>query len=604
MDAPGSAPISRRAVLAAAGGLAAAAALGRPAYATVEAADPDSGTGYVDVQLLNITDLHGYLQPPAPTDGGVITGAGGVSLTVGGIGYLATHLKRLREGWHNSIFYSAGDNFSGWPYYVDSQNNEPTIEALNALGLHFSSVGNHELDKGPEFLIEHMEQGRPYPFDEPFESFVDSTGRRFQGATWRYYSGNAVYKASGKTIAPPYNIEWVDAGGGRQLPIGFVHLTVKGFEGVGFNCSYQPSLTSVDEVSTVNRYAAELKRRGVNAIIVCMHEGGYAGPDYNAGSNPTGPAFTVAAQASPDIAAVVTGHWHCRFNMMLPDPNGLVRPVVEAGYYGQVINELQLKLDRQTGEIVRELTVSINHAVTRDVPLDEELQGIADYWSAKSDKLYAVPIARQTGDLTRTANANGESTLGNLVADFLVWDTEQSPDAHADVALVPAKPLIGRSALSRDLPYGKGTNAADKDGLILFGEAWIAYGYDSPIVTVTMTGEQLHQALEQQWQLTSTGAVAYSPLAVSDGLRYRFDLTQPVGSRIDPGTVTVAGKPLDLAARYKVAANSYTILGQDGFSAMTVFTDPVRHTLDHEGFIRYLHGRTITPPALDRAQPV
>jgi 5'-nucleotidase len=149
MDKLGSAPVSRRAVLAAAGGFAAAAALGRPAYATAEAADPASGAGYVDVQLLNITDLHGYLQPPGPTDGGVITGANGLTLTVGGIGYLATHLKRLREGWHNSIFYSSGDNFSGWPYYVDSQNNEPTIEALNALGLQFSSLGNHELDKGP-----------------------------------------------------------------------------------------------------------------------------------------------------------------------------------------------------------------------------------------------------------------------------------------------------------------------------------------------------------------------------------------------------------------------------------------------------------------------
>ena len=603
MNSSRTTPISRRTLLAAGGGVALSAALGQAAHASAHARDEQSRAGYVDVQLLNITDLHGYLQPPAATDGGLITGAGGTSLTVGGIGYLATHLKRLRAGRANSIFYSSGDNFSGWPYYADSQNNEPTIEALNALGLRFSSVGNHELDKGPEFLIDHMERGRPYPFDEPFESFRDSQGNRFHGADWNYFSGNALYKDTGRTIVAPYNVEWVDAGGGRRLPIGFVHATVKGFEGVGFNCSYQPTLTSIDEVETINHYTAELKKRGVNAIVVCMHEGGYAGDDFNSGSNPTGPAFTVAAQASSDIGAIVTGHWHCRFNMMLPDPDGQLRPVVEAGYYGQVINEIELKLDRDTGEIVRELTTSVNHPVTRDVPLDEELQDIADYWSGHSDKLYAVPIARQRGDLTRAPNENGESSLGNLVADFLVWDTEHSRSAPADLALVPTKPVTGISALRGDLPYRKGANAADADGTILYGEAWTAYGYDSPIVTVTMTGAQILLTLEQQWRAGATGEI-HTPLAVSKGLRYRFDLSQPVGSRVPVGTVTVHGRPLDPAASYRVAANSYTILGQDGFSALTVFTDPVRHTLDKEGFIRYLRGRVIDPPALDRAQPV
>src|SRR5882757_8875343 len=166
----------RRSFLGGAGVVLGSAAISRPGLASADAADPESKNGYVDVQLLNITDLHGYLQPPAANDGGVITGAGGEKLTVGGVAYLATHLNRLREGLSNSIFCSAGDNFSGWPYYVDSQNNEPTIEVLNALGLRFSSVGNHELDQGPDFLIDHMQRGEDYGFDDPFSSFPDSTG--------------------------------------------------------------------------------------------------------------------------------------------------------------------------------------------------------------------------------------------------------------------------------------------------------------------------------------------------------------------------------------------------------------------------------------------
>ncbi|GIH17230.1 5'-nucleotidase [Rugosimonospora africana] len=588
-------------MLAAAGGLVTGAAVGRSAFATPAAADPASRKGYVDVQVVSITDLHGYLQPPAPTDGGLITGAGGVTLQVGGVGYLAAQLKRLREGRVNSIFCSAGDNFSGWPYYVDSQNNEPTIEALNAMGLQFSSVGNHELDKGPEFLIKHMEHGVPYPAVGIDDSFIDSTGARFHGADFRYYSGNVLYKDSGKAIVPPYNVEWVTAPNGRRWPIGFIHLTVFGAEGadptLGFNCSFQPTLTTMDEIETANRYAAELKRRNVNALAIVMHEGGYAGTDYNSGTSPTGPCFDIAHAVSPDIGAIITGHWHCRFNMMVPDPNGLPRPVVEAGYYGQVINEIQLALDPDTGEIVRELTLSTNHAVTHDLPVDEELQDIADYWTGQSDKLYATALARQTGDFTRIPNPDGESTLGNLVADFMVWDTLQSKQGHAELALCPAHPIVGAAALRGDLPYAKGTNPMDEDGLILFGEAWTAYGYDSPVVSVSITGDTLHQALEQQWQTQPDGSVKYGPLAVSAGVSYRYDTSKPVGQRVAPSDVTINGKPLDLGRRYRVAANSYTIEGRDGFPALMAFTDPVRHSLDHEGFIRYVRERRVLSPA-------
>ncbi|GAA4600807.1 bifunctional metallophosphatase/5'-nucleotidase [Actinoallomurus liliacearum] len=596
-------PVSRRSILRAGGVAAAGVAVGSTAFSTRASADPASGTGYVDVQLLNITDLHGYLQPPAPNDGGVITGADGVKLTVGGVGYLATHLNRLREGDHNSIFCSAGDNFSGWPYYVDSQNNEPTIEVLNALGLRFSSVGNHELDKSPTFLIDHMEKGAPYHLDEPFDSFVDSTGRRFHGADFRYYSGNVVYRDNGRLIVPAYNIEYVDAGGGRRLPIGFVHVTVDGcVDGPGFNCSYQPTLATTDFVAAANRSAAELKRRGVRAIVIVMHEGGYAGPDFNSGVNPTGPAFDLAAKADPDIAAIITGHWHCRFNMMIPDPNGVPRPVVEAGYYGQVINEIHLKLDRDTGRVIRELTTSTNHAVTRDVPVDPQIQDIADYWSRSSDKLYATPIARQTGDLTRKPNADGESTLGNLVADFIRWDTLQSNDGHAQFAFTPVLPPKGRSPLSGDLPYVKGANATDTDGTILFGEAWTVYGFDSPIVTVSMTGDAFHRGLEQQWQTQPDGSVRYCPVAVSAEIRYTYDPTKPVGERIDPANLLINGTPIDLRATYRVATNAYTVLAYDGYPAFTEYTDAVRHSLDHEGFIRYVRTRrTIDPPSLGRA---
>jgi 5'-nucleotidase len=593
--------IRRRTFLTATGAVATASAVGDIAYASPAAVD--NAPEYVDVQLLNITDLHGYLQPTTPGQGSVITGAGGAQVTVGGVGYMATHLKRLREGRTNSLFFSSGDNFSGWPFEIDAHANEPTIEALNAMGLQFSTVGNHELDQSVDFLIDHMEHAKPYPVSGRDDNFVDSTGHRFRGANFRFYTGNIVHADSGRTILPPYNIEWIDAGRGRKLPIAFIHLSLVGTE-VG-STSYQPGLRSLSDLEQANKLAARLKKQGVNAIVINIHDGGVAGNDYNAGTSPSGPVFQLAANASPDIAAIVTGHWHCRFNMMVPDPNGVPRPVVEAGNHGSLINEITLKLDPRTGAVIRELTTSTNHANTRDVPVDQELQEIADYWSAQGKKRYSASLAKITGDFTRTPNASGESTMGNLAADFAYWDANQHPAGRADLALISVKPVSGSNALTGDLRYAKGTDPADADGTVLFGEAWNAFGYGNPVLTVTLPGTQLHAAFEAQWVPQADGSEKFAPFAVSLNVSYSYDITKPVGQRVDPAGIRIDGKPLDPQRKYRVAALAYTLIGGDGTQVFADFTDPVRNDRDHEGFIAYLRTRRVlTPAPLSRARPV
>ncbi|MGW7557358.1 metallophosphoesterase, partial [Streptomyces rimosus] len=221
----------------AAGALATVTAVGTHAFASGHARDARTADEYVDVQLLNITDLHGYLQA-APASNAVITGAGGKKYTVGGVAYMAAHLERLRAGRANSLFFAPGDLFSGWEFPAESLADEPTIEALNRMGMNFASAGNHEFDKSPAFLSQHMVDGISYPTVDWDNSFVDSAGQRFHGANFAYYSANMVWAKDGRTVLPPYNIEWVDAGRGRRLPVGFIHLTVLGSELMP--ASYQP----------------------------------------------------------------------------------------------------------------------------------------------------------------------------------------------------------------------------------------------------------------------------------------------------------------------------------------------------------------------------
>lgn len=138
-------------------------------------------------------------------------------------------------------------------------------------------------------------------------------------------------------------------------------------------------------------------------------------------------------------------------------------------------------------------------------------------------------------------------------------------------------------------------------GLFFYGEAYAYLGYENPVLTVSLTGDQIRQALEQQWQPQPDGTVKFAPLGVSSNVRGTYDVTQPVGGRVDPAHFLIDGRPLDLAATYRVAGLAYTLIGSDGFSALARFTNPVRNDRDHEGFIKYLRATgTISPSKLDR----
>ncbi|WP_405497014.1 bifunctional metallophosphatase/5'-nucleotidase [Streptomyces sp. NBC_00096] len=584
----------RRRFLARAAGAAGAVGVktltGTAAAATGAAGDAASAAGYVDVQLLHITDLHGYLAAPPARDSR-ITGAGGRTYAVGGVAYMATHLARLRAGRANSFFFAPGDLFSGWEFPAFTLADEPTIEALNRLGLDFATAGNHEFDRTPGFLRRHMEEGLSYEGAGLTNTFPDSSGAPFHGAGFRYYSANAVSGTGGETVLPPYNIEWVDAPDGRRLPIGFIHLTAVGTEFLGN--SFQPGLTTLDGLTAANLCAARLKALGVGAIVLSMHDGAVAGEDFDSGSEPSGPAYELALRASPDIDAIVTGHWHRAFNMMLPDPAGRPRPFVEAGCHGQIIGEITLRLDPGTGTVVRALTSSVNHPNTRDVDPDPVLAEAVGYWTGYAQRRGATVIARQRASFSRRLTPAGESTMGNLVADWALWAAGQAPDsfdtstrpAHpgADLALIALAPRAGRSVINTDLLAG-----AVPDGPVTFQRAWTAVGYGCPLISAEVSGSRLHDALEQQWALDGSGVLTYAPLAVSDNVRYSFDAAGAVGDRVAPGDVLIGGVPLRPEATYRVVTTSYTLTGQDGYPALGQYREPARHRRDSDSFPAYV----------------
>ncbi|MGH8795108.1 MAG: bifunctional metallophosphatase/5'-nucleotidase, partial [Stackebrandtia sp.] len=558
-----------------------AAGVGTPAHA--DEAEP------VDVQILSIADLHGYLQPPSVAEGGQITAPGGDKITVGGAAYLATHVKNLREGVGNSLFIAAGDQFSGWPFETSVHRDEPTVEALNALGLDVNAVGNHELDTSRSFLVDHMGEGECFGEIGKDSCFTDSSGQRFHGADFALSTANVVDKQTKELITPPYVVKDVETPDGGTLQVGIVNITPPGTE--HGSTSYQTDLETLDPVAAADAYAEELTDQGVNAIVLNVHDGAMpaGGHDahYNACDLTSGPLLDMAERVSPDIDAIVGGHWHWRFNCMLPDPAGNPRPVVEPGQHGDVVNEINLALDPATGEVLREETTAENHPNTHDVTPDPDMQAIVDYWADQGAQRHARHLADLDGEFTRDKDDSGESTMGNLAADVNMWVADSTDEGRADLAMTMTDPHEGSNAVHGDLTGDAVTE----------GQVWDVYGYHNPVLTVSVTGEQIDQALEQQWTSDK-----FAPFAVSDNVSYAFDASRPIGDRVDPADVLVDGEALDPAATYRLAVLAYTAIGGDGITALRDFTGPYRsQPQDRYAFASYLETQgTITPAPRDR----
>ncbi|MBM7587116.1 5'-nucleotidase [Bacillus pakistanensis] len=549
----------------------------------------------VELQILGLTDFHGYLKALNDKNNGQINSPDG-PITVGGAAYMATHLRNLKAGKENSILFSAGDDFSGWPFEVAAHREEPTIEFLNAIGLDFSVAGNHEFDVSSDFLKNHIMNGKCFGVINEDSCFNDSTGQRFQGADYEYISANVREADSGNLVLKPYVIKQIPDGKGNTIPVGFIGLTTP--TTVEGSTSFQVgALTNDPLLESANKYAKVLKEMGIKTIIAVVHEGGSTKSDaidFNGCDRPFGPIFDFAKQASAEIDAIIGGHWHAKFNCSIDDPEGNPRPVIEGANHGRLISEINLSIDPVSKDVVREMSRSLNHPVTRDVPADPVISKMVAYWDDKGKERWAKPIARQTDDLTRARNDKGESTLANVAADAHLAAGKKAANP-ADFALTAASPLRG------DLLYNKGKNPADSDGQILFGEQWHAHGYANPVLVVTFKGQQIKEILEEQWRLKPDGSVSFHPLAVSQNVHYTYNVDKELNHRINPDYFLINGEPLDLERTYRVAALAYIVIGADGYETFKEYRDPVRVGGDYWVFLDYLKNqKVIEPPALHR----
>ena len=551
--------------------------------ATVSAAKPTPKT--VDVQLLAINDFHGNLLPPSGS-GGRIGSAATDALCVptsncvlaGGFSYLADDVKDLEAtNPSRTLIVSAGDNIGGTPLISAAFHDEPTIEALNQIGLDVSAVGNHEFDEGVAELL-RIQNGGCHPVDGC------DTGHTYAGANFPFLAANVVYKDTGEPILPASTVKTV---GG--VKVGFIGLTLEGTPLIVSANGIQ-TVNFLDEATTINAAAQDLRSQGVRTIVVLLHEGGFQSVSMNPSTIDTctgmsGAVVDIVHQLHASISMVVSGHTHSAYNCLLPNRDEIPIPVSSASSFGRLVTDIDMTLSTSSG---KPTTIAVdNKIVFRDDPDAAAATLVANYQTAVAPIANAV-VGSITANITRSGSAAGESALGDVIADAQLAYTQS---AGAQLA------FMNPGGIRADLSFAQ-SPVGEGDGVVTFGEAFDVQPFNNLVVTQDMTGAQIKAVLEQQWAAcTPPGRSGNATviLQVSAGFTYSFNDTLACGSRIS--NLMLNGSPILAGTSYKVTLNNFIADGGDSFPAFTAGTNRVyAPDFDIDALADYLDANT--PPGV------
>ncbi len=560
--------------------------------------EPDAGpaTAPVSVQIIAFNDFHGNLEAgKLAVD---IPGEGGVTrVPAGGAAYFASAVARLREGHPNSVTVSAGDMISASPLVSSMFLDEPTIHAMNLVGVDFNAVGNHEFDRGQKELLRLQNGGC-----EKNTRRAPCAIEPFGGARFGYLAANVVREGGG-TLFPSYGIRSFGKGA-RQVRVAFIGMTLKGTSTLVM-ASGIAGLKFEDEADTVNAVVPKLKAEGADAIVVLIHQGGYSKRAFDANSceGMTGDVFPILQRLDPRVDLVVSGHTHhayvCDYGSV-----DAKRPLLltSAGYGGTLLTDIRLDVDPVAGRVVAKRANNVliqSEAFTSakgPVPIsglypqfapEPRVAALVARYAAAAKSAAERPIGKLTAPAPRSDEDMREQVLGNLVADAQLAATAAPANGGAEIALMNAGSV--RASL---VPRA--------DGTITFGDIYAAQPFGNTLVVKRLTGKQLRAVLEQQFDENKAGG--RNLLLVSRGFGFGYDLGKPVGQRVvDP---RLNGAPIADDRVYRVVVSNFLANGGDGFTTLAGGEEVLTGIADLDALEAYFARGPVTPPATDRTKDV
>ncbi|MDN4074330.1 bifunctional metallophosphatase/5'-nucleotidase [Fictibacillus terranigra] len=491
----------------------------------------------VNVQLLGINDFHGQLDTY------------NTKLNAGGAEYLAAYLKQ-REATNpeNTLKVHAGDAVGASSPVSALLQDEPTIDFLNETGFDVGTVGNHEFDEGVQEML-RLINGGSHP------KTVDKYGE-FEGADFPYVAANVINKETNKPVLPPYVIKKV---GG--VPIGFIGVALSdtpsvvmpsGVEGVEFT----------DETQAINKYAAELKAKGVKSIVVLAHNPSTSNAD---GSNPSGELVDIAKGVDDEVDVLFGGHNHALTNATVDN-----KLLVQSYSYGTAFSDVDLVINPLTKDIVQKKAEIVTTYRDKIEP-DAQIKKLVDKYTADVAPILNEKIGTTPSPISKEQNADGESAMGNMIADSMKAQT------GTDFA------FMNPGGIRADIDAGD----------ILWKEAFTVQPFGNDLVKMELTGDQVKSLFNDQWANGSSGKI----LQIS-GLKVKYDDSKPAGEKVVEITLP-DGTPLDPSKTYTATVNSFMASGGDGYTTLKDGQNKVVDIVDLDALVKYIKSKGEVNPSID-----
>nr|WP_315248522.1 bifunctional metallophosphatase/5'-nucleotidase [uncultured Duganella sp.] len=491
--------------------------------------------GVAEIQLVTLNDFHGNLEASNYTWDSAY-GGGERVIQAGGIDTLGAALQAWRKDDPELLLVGAGDLIGASPAISSMWADEPTIGAMNLLGLRATSVGNHEFDQGRIELLRQQKGGCVSPRADKACKFEGT----YQGAQFQYLAANVIDMVTRKPVLPAYKIETA-----HGVKIGFIGTVLRETAESSL-ASGIAGLEFIDEADAINRQLPELRKEGVGVFVVLIHQGGKttAKFDQQDCANLKGPIVDVVKRLDPAIRLVISGHSHQGYLCKVDN-----RLVTQSDMGGHVMGRIKLTVDTSTNS-VRDVSAQQEVMVPGKWPTDPALDAYLKKTRASSTAALARPVAAiALPSVKRGKKTAGESALGDLVADSM---------------LVAGRPFGAQIALQN--PGGIRQDLETTTGnVVTLGHAMAVLPFGNTLVVMNMRGAQIVELLEEQWIGGRDGNRGL--LQISEGLSYEWDELKPEGQKIVPDSVKLNGERLDMNTTYRVVTNNFLAEGGDGFPA-------------------------------------
>ncbi len=499
---------------------------------------------FKEATILFISDYHGQLTPLAQTADNVSgTGAVNPSFGIGGAAFLKPWFDWYRSEARNGVItLAAGDTSGATPPISNFFGDVPSVLTANMMGFDADALGNHEFDRGQNYLRTVLIPASNHP----------------------YLNTNVVNPATGKPPADwtPSKVFQFDG-----FKLGVVGYTLPELPTLIFPGNLDPFVVT-DPVKAVNLEVSKLRKDKVNAIVAIGHIGASdCAPPLNGNPTCADPSseLVVFADALNSVDLVFGGHTHTQY--ILNRPNG--RLVVENPNSGLRFVRVRLVVDTVTKKVFYK-TADFHKPWDIGVTPDPDIQAYIDDLNAQLAPIFSTIIGDSNRFVPRAdacGRADGrlcESLVGNITTDALrlTYNTDfaitNSGGLRADLTC-PTTDIAGDFCPAYTPPPYP----------ISRGQVLSVLPFGNVVFTVSINGAELKTFLENG---VSSMPAANGRFPQVSGLCFTYDISAPVGSRVlsavrqaPDGTCT--GAPVDLtdASTYTIAENDFMATGGDGY---------------------------------------